>query len=191
MNNDDLCKVFNQASKLIESLPQNIQPKAFEVMVSYILKNTSSLQNDIAQNPTLNQHDKPKATEETNILNKISKETNINYSIIKAVYKIDKSNTLQIIAPLQGNNAEKQRQLAYLYFLGSITGFDTEWISSVTFAKVVDTHNASNGHISDTLAKEKAFIRSSGKRKGKEYTLIPSGLEKAKNLVIQLAGNDK
>lgn len=187
MTKDDinLKSIFEEAAKSVEGLPEILQAKAFEIAVEKLLSPTaptSSSSNDNVPSPL----EVVSKTTNGDFFEKISQEVSINETDVKIIYRIDKNNDLKIIASLEGGNADKQRQLAYLYLLARNIGFDQEWVSATEFAKLVEDYGANDGHISKSLKTEKGLILQSGKVKGKEYNLTPNGIAKAKGLIMSL-----
>lgn len=173
MQQKDIKSIFQEAADAVRDLPQNLQEKAFELAV---LRLTSSVKTTESENPKTLVND-------DDFFTKLEQESTISIENLKSIYKVDKNGILKIVTPLNGKAAEKQRVLAYLYLLGMRFGYGKEWVSSLEFADRVKEYGANDGHISKSLKQEKHNILQEGTRRGKEYSLSPNGVMKAKEVI--------
>ena len=172
----DIKSVFQEAADAIKDLPQHLQEKAFEMAVERISPRVVVPENkNSVVLPT-----------DDDFFAKLAKETSISVENLKSIYKLDKTGVLKIVMPLNGKAAEKQRILAYVYLFGMRFGYEKEWITSIEFANRVKEYGANDGHISKSLAQENHDILQEGTRRGKEYSLSPNGIIKAKEILNSL-----
>ncbi len=179
--NDDLKEIFKGALELIVDIPDPFKTKAFEIAVNQILSSKS--QED--RRERLSSPDRLPIKVDGGFFERMKEQLAIEVKALKTVYKLDKDGKIKVISPLSGNDAEKQRQLALIYLLAKILGFEKEWTSALEFAGEAKLHGINDGHISDNLDKDGTILKS-GKKRGKEYGLTPGGIEKAKELLKKL-----
>lgn len=179
----DLKKIFEKASELVADVPDSVKSKAFEIAVSQMLKPES--QEDKGRVKGSSQLDESRRGAKKSFFEKMSEELAVEVEELKTVFKLNKDNTIKVISPLKGSTAGKQRQLAFLYLLANKIGFEKEWVLALEFASQAKLHGINDGHTSDNLDKDEAILQS-GKKRGKEYGLTPSGVAKAKEILQKL-----
>lgn len=169
--------IFKRAAKSIDGLPEDVREKAFELAVIKLSdESLLNTENNISENS------EKKASNE-DFFQLMKRETGITEESLKSIYKLDKKGELKIVASLTGKTADKQRLLAYLYLLGMKLGFTIEWIPALKFAERAKDYGANDGHISKNLRRERGNILQEGRKRGKEYSLTPNGVSKAKELL--------
>lgn len=176
----DIKSIFQEAAESVKDLPQNLQEKAFELAVLRLSSPAKITGDENKQSIPVT------TTTHLDFFSKLAQELNISKDSLKVIYKVDKNGVLKIVAPLAGKTAEKQRMIAYLYLLGIRFGFGKEWVSALEFAERVNEYGANDGHISKSLKKEKHNILQDGKMRGKEYSLTPNGISKAKEIISDM-----
>ena len=177
--NEELKKLLEEASRLVESLPEPFKVAAFEIVVPYMLDRQGSVGN--YKRSAVQQL----AQKKQDFFAKMSQEVGLEETFLKAVYKLVDGGSIRVVAVLEGSSAEKQRLLALLYFLANKIGLDKEWTSALEFAKQVDGYGINDGHISKSLKREEGILQT-GRKRGKEYALSPNGVAKAKEVLKNL-----
>jgi len=183
MNKEKLEKIFEEAVSSINKIPENLQPKAFEIIVNMLLKsealsNTEGNSSEIKGRITL--------SEEKELLGVLAEDLNIDKKIIQTIYDFSAKGKINIIAPLKGTNAEKQRNIAYLYLLEKINYEKQDWISALELVPQIEHYGINDGHFSENLEKEKGRILFTGIKRGKKYSLSPNGIAEAKKFLFNL-----
>jgi hypothetical protein len=180
MQKDEITSIFVQAAEIVESLPEILKPKAFELAVAKLSNNLTLDDQQEIQSYT----SKPQLS---NIFfEKLSLFSNIPTISIETIYKINKENVLEIInLNIDGTIPEKQRNIVLLFLLANIIGFEKKWISTLEVVVHLKKFGINDSNVPRNLKKERGILQS-GTKHGKEYTLSPTGLIKAKELLKKL-----
>jgi hypothetical protein len=174
----ELRAVFEEASKFVDGLPEVLKPKAFEIAVNQLLGGEPVRVPENSVTPLV----VPSVGEDSDFFSKLQKYTGVENSLLKTIYRIDKDKKLRIVISLSGGNSDKQKQLAYLYLLGRMIGFENEWIPSADLFKLMKEYGIHDNNESKNLKNEKGNILNNNK----EYNLTPNGLTHAKELTKTL-----
>lgn len=169
----DLKEIFLKASKIVESLPEVLKPKAFELAVEQLKKQAQDIQLPRSDSKNIPDQD---------FFDRLSIFVEIKQEYLKAVYKIDKNSTLLLIAPINGKPSDVQRKITLLYLLGSKIGLEKEWVSTLDLVKQIEIYGVKDKNLSRNLRVQKGILQS-GKKHGKEYGLSPTGIILAKELL--------
>ena len=173
----NLESIFKEAAENVKNLPEHLQEKAFEIAVARLSSDNITDLEKKTKDGFVN--DKSG----NDFFHLMEIETGTPKDHLKSVYKTDKDGDLKIVAALAGKTSEKQRTLAYVYLLGMKIGFSKEWVSALKFADKANDYGINDGHISKNLKQENGMILQGGRRRGKEYSLSPNGVQKAKQLL--------
>lgn len=172
----DIKHILEEAAKAVEGLPEELKVKAFELAFTHLTSSQINQENTPQQSPS-------NIPEPGSFFKKLEKETGIKEEQLKSIYRVDKNNQIKVVFPLNGTNAEKQRNLAYLYLFAVRIGFNNDWVSSLEFAQQTNEYGINDSHVSKNLKQDKEHIRQDGKKRGKEYSLTPNGMLKAKEML--------
>lgn len=182
----ELKEIFKEASELVEDIPEPVRSKAFEIAVTHLLGVSTEVKSlEIVNQSAKMSEGKTQAPVESRFFEKMSKELGIELEQLKTIYRLDKKGDLKVIAQLTGENAAGQRNLAFLYLLAKKVGLGEEWVSAFDFAKQAKSYGIYDGHVSKNLSKEKKILQS-GRRRGKEYGLTPTGEAQAIEMLREM-----
>lgn len=176
IEDQDIKKLLKKAVVATEGLPETLKVKAFELAFNQMICSDEKEKKTSPKTTTV-------VSGSGDLFTKIQEETEIPVSELKSVFKLDKNDEIKVIVPLTGTIAEKQRTLAYLYFFAKRVGFNIEWVSALEFAKQTNEYGINDSHVSKNLKQDKTNIRQSGYKRGKEYSLTPNGIIKAKKVI--------
>jgi hypothetical protein len=180
-NEEEIKLALNKAAEIVKDLqPEGLREKAFELVFSKLFSlNTSNLSSTQVLEPVL----VLSPGDPSSFFEKLQKETGFSVEDLKSIYKIDKNGAIQIVIPLTGKVADKQRILALLYLFASKFGMEKEWVSALEFAKITNSYGINDSHVGKNLSIDKENIRQTGKKRGKEYMLTPNGVIKTKEVL--------
>lgn len=174
--NQNVKKILEEAAEAVDGLPPELKVKAFELAFNQLISSNKEAGDDTREAISI-------SSKPGDFFAKMQNETGIQESDLKSVFRLDKNNDIKIIAPLNGTNAEKQRVLAYLYIFALRVGFNSEWVSALKFAQQTSEYGINDTHVSKNLKQDKINIRHAGRKRGKEYSLTPNGVIKAKEVL--------
>ncbi len=172
----DIKKALKEAAEVVGGLPEELKVKAFELVFNHMMSSDDGEKTPSSKSISV-------TPESGDFFAKMRKETKIQESELKSVFKLNKNGEIKVIVPLTGTNAERQRNLAYLYFFARKIGFDIEWVSALEFAQQTNEYGINDTHISKNLGQDKTNIRQHGRKRAKEYSLTPNGMIKAKEVL--------
>lgn len=172
----DIKKVLKEAAEAVKDLPKELKVKAFELVFNNMMSSNDDGKIPLSKSIGV-------TSESGDFFAKMRKETKIQESELKSIFRLNKDNEIKVIVPLTGTKAEKQRSLAYLYFFAKKMGFGTEWVSALEFAQQTGEYGINDTHVSKNLGQDETNIRQHGRKRGKEYSLTPNGVIKAKEVL--------
>ncbi len=182
-NIETIKKLFDDAMSTVADLPDIIKPTAFKIAVRKLSGESAAYIQPAPQPIAESRPASEPIIMEGDFYTKMAYEVGVEREELMSIYHMDKSNDIKITATLTGNNADKQRQLAFLYLLANQIGNNEEWTSALEFAKQVNNYGINDGHISHNLKVEKGNILQSGQNRSKKYRLTPNGVSKGKDLL--------
>ena len=117
----------------------------------------------------------------------LAKACNISAKEVDDVISI-KKDYMQIIAPVQGSEPEKQLKVSLCILITNEIILKEDWISSAFLVKSLDKSGVGDlPNLGRTLKRNSKLIRSRGTRPYKEYKIIGSGRLMALDFVKKLA----
>lgn len=170
----ELKKLFEEAWDIVKNLDESVRQKAFEVAVDQLTgKSDEKEESSTEQTQT-----------DPDFWESMSKATGLVKNALEIIYHMDKSNQFNVndIRLTGKNNAEQQKELAYVYLLAKRygTNLNEGWVSAADFGKLATRFNINDGNIKKNLTSTpRGHIITKGELKGTQYIIGPQGIDPA------------
>ena len=176
---DELRKKIQIALEVVSGVPEQFKAKAFEVILSQLLKETLTV-SKVSESKALDE----KVTE-------FARKIGIEAHQLSEIYEFGEKEPI-FIATIKGTEAEKQFLISRCLLLAYKEVYNQEWINGSTLWRhLKDCGVQSLKNLSRNLDKHRDEIMSTGKGTGKRYKLTQKGRKNATNFIKQLINRGK
>lgn len=169
-----------------EETDETYKTEAFKVILSKLIDSDIS---NISSETKHRSDKKPKLVVNEDTLTKtdFAKKCGLETKELDDVMAIDQD-IIQIIAPLEGKETEKQK-IATPCILAAYEGlFGQEWVSSTQLRKCLDMSGVGElDHFARNIKRQGNMVRTKGKKPNLEYRLVGPGRLEAFKIIKRLA----
>jgi len=182
----EIKKKIQLAKQSVADIEEPFKTKAFEVILSNLLKTTEGEKvRGIATHPIKVKTKGTKTLDQK--IAELAKAANVDASKMKDIFEFEGDNVI-FIGKVEGKEVEKQVKISECLLAAHKVVYGKTWVESSILCKALDDYGVGSlANLAKNLGKCSSDIRTKGKGRWKKYKLTQQGFENALALIKQLS----